>query len=144
MYWQRLHWEYYHFYRMKQIFLTSNRSRPHPSIDMSFPNFRYIDYLESATTHLFVKMIHVGWRIWATGIVIVGCFAAIFSLLMYSHESDSLNLANQLDKMWLDGDANPPQRAGETRQKCEERSDELTTRGSVGRFAPSTAHGYSF
>ncbi|GMH78537.1 hypothetical protein TrST_g6514 [Triparma strigata] len=111
MYWQRLHWEYYHFYRMKQIFLTSNRSRPHPSIDMSFPNFRYIDYLESATTHLFVKMIHVGWRIWATGIVIVGCFAAIFSLLMYSHESDSLNLVNQLDKMWLDGDANPPQRA---------------------------------
>ncbi|GMI01467.1 hypothetical protein TrLO_g4925 [Triparma laevis f. longispina] len=110
-YWQRLHWEYYHFYRMKNIFLVSNASRPHPSIDMTFSNFRYSDYLESSTTHLFVKMIHVGWRIWATGIVVVGVFTGVFAILMYSHKPDSINLENQLDRMWLDGDATPPQRA---------------------------------
>lgn len=30
---------------------------------------------------------------------------------MYSHKPDSINLENQLDRMWLDGYATPPQRA---------------------------------
>jgi hypothetical protein len=64
--------ERYHFYRMKNLFLRSQQSRPLGGaefLNLQFSQFDYADYVSSATTRLFVKMIHVGWRMWMTVIV---------------------------------------------------------------------------
>jgi len=106
----RLEWEKYHFYRMKNVFLESLKNRPHfdtlPSADLTFTGFSYTDYLSSATTHLFTKMIHVGWRVWSALIVTLSVLTGLFCILMASdvsnpNGSSSLDFTTQLHRMWF-------------------------------------------
>ena len=92
----------YNFYRMKHVFLTSQKNRNNPPagieyFDLSFANFSYTDYVSSCTTHLFVKMIHVGWRVWCTVIAVV----SMLCLVLYLIDDPTDTLGNQLHNMWL-------------------------------------------
>ncbi|GMI20273.1 hypothetical protein TrCOL_g12270 [Triparma columacea] len=110
----RLDWEKYHFYRMKNVFINSILNRDDfdtlPPVDLSFSGFSYSEYLSSATTHLFTKMIHVGWRVWSSLIITLSVLTGIFCILMYTSpnskdDENSLDFNTQLHRMWF-----PPQK----------------------------------
>ncbi len=97
----RYHWEVYNFYKMKHLFLLSqtNRNNAPPDLqylDLTFDNYRYVDYVSSATTHLFVKMIHVGWRIWASVMLVVAVLCIVLEFTMKNN-----GFEDQLHSMWL-------------------------------------------
>ena len=95
---------------MKNIFINSILNREDfnslPPVDLAFNAFSYSDYLSSATTHLFTKMIHVGWRVWSSLIVTLSVVTSIFCVLMYTGpttkgDENSLDFTTQLHRMWF-------------------------------------------
>ncbi len=89
--------ERYSFYKMKMLFLRSMKNREVAAgMNLVFNEFDYSSYVNSCTTHLFVKMIHVGWRLWTVVILVLSALVGLFSVLQRTN-----NLTEQLEHMWL-------------------------------------------
>jgi len=90
-------WEKYHFYHMKHLFICSNKKRSGYLAEVKFSDFSYSDYIGFSTTQVFVKMIHVGWRIWLSLVFSLSACCLIFWLLLFQGKTFN----DQLEHVFL-------------------------------------------
>ena len=83
---------------MKNLFLLSNQNRSDTLKKTAFNDFEYADYIRYGTTKLFIKMIHVGWRIWLSLIIALSSLCLIFWILLFQGQT----LNNQLENLFLE------------------------------------------